>query len=278
MLAAVFGVLSAMLMFAFLSSRGGGSSNANKALTDAGGAESAVIVSQDIPQGTVITGDMLTVQSLPKSAILQGGISDAKDVVGKVATAPLYKGQQLVDRQFTTFVGQNTLAYKVPEGMRAVSLQVPHEAWIVGGLPQPGDRIDFIGITTLSRTDPLTGQDKPDVVAKVIAQNVEVLAAAQTVVKTVPKVDDPANPGATPGAATTPAASNSDAHPLDTGSTYEKAISVTLALPPDLASEVAIVDAMKDDVGQYRLLLRRTGDTANISGSTLWTLDDIFTK
>jgi Flp pilus assembly protein CpaB len=277
MLAAVFGLLSAMLMFAFLSSRGG-SSSANKALTDAGGAQSAVVISQDIPQGTVITSGMLTVESLPKSAILEGSITDAKAVVGKVATAPLYKGQQLVDRQFTTFVGQNTLAYKVPEGMRAVSLQVPHEAWIVGGLPQPGDHADFLAITTLTRTDPLTGQDKPDVVSDIVAQNIEILAVSQTVVKTVPKVDDPSATGsATPAAAVaTPGAS--DAHPLDTGTTFEKAISVTLALPPDLAAKVALIDAMKDDVGQYRLLLRRTGDNTDITGTKLWTLDDIFAK
>ncbi len=283
MLAAIFGILSAMLMFAFLSSRGGsGDSTVNDALNGSQGAVSVVVVSQDIPMGTTITNSMVTVQSLPASAVLQGGITDAKAAIGKVATAPLYKGQQLVEQQFTTFEGQNTLAYKVPEGMRAVSLQVPHEAWIVGGLPQPGDHVDFLALATLTKTDPLTGQERPDVVATIVTQNVEVLAVAQTVVKVIPKVNDTpaASASATPGAATTPVASSSDssAHPLDNGETYEKAISVTLALTPEDAAKVALVDAMKDDVGQYRLLLRRTGESADIQGTQSWNYDDIFTK
>jgi Flp pilus assembly protein CpaB len=279
MLAAVFGILSAMLMFAFLSNRGGSGNSVDKALNGAGGFESAVVIAQDVPFGTVITNDMVSVQSVPRAALIDGHITDSTNVVGKIATAPLFKGQQIVDRQFTTFEGQNTLTYKVPEGMRAVSLQVPSEGWIVGGLPQPGDHIDFLAITSLSRTDPLTGQERPDVVSGVIAQNVEILAVAQTMVKTIPKLDKPAaSATGTPGAAATtaaPAASGSDAKPLDNGATYEKAISVTLALPPDLAAKVSLVDAMKKDVGQYRLLLRRQGDNSDVSQKT-YTYDDIF--
>jgi pilus assembly protein CpaB len=279
MLAAVFGILSAMLMFAFLSNRGGSGDSVDKALNGAGGFESAVVVSQDVPFGTVITSDMVSVQSVPRAALIDGHIIDSTNVVGKIATAPLFKGQQIVDRQFTTFEGQNTLTYKVPEGMRAVSLQVPSEAWITGGLPQPGDHIDFLAVTALTRIDALTGQERPDVVAGIIASNVEILAVAQTTVKSIPKVDKPAaSASATPGASATaaaPAASAGDAKPLDDGTTYEKAISVTLALPPDLAAKVSLVDAMKDDVGQYRLLLRRQGDTTDVSPK-IYTYDDIF--
>jgi Flp pilus assembly protein CpaB len=275
MLAAVFGILSAMLMFAFLSNRGGSDSSVDKALNGSGGAENVLVVSQDIPFGTVITAEMVSMQSLPKSAALEGRVGKAEDVVGKVATAPLYKGQQVVDRQFTTFEGQNTLAYKVPPGMRAVSVQVPHEAWIIGGLPQPGDRVDFLAITTLTRTDPLTGQERPDVVAGIVAQDVEVLAVSQKVVKTIPKVDSKTGT-ATDGTAAPAVKTDSSAKPLDDGATYEKAISVTLALPPDLAAKVSLVDALKDDVGQYRLLLRRQGDSDPLTGTTTWGFDDLF--
>lgn len=278
MLAAVFGILSAMLMFAFLSNRGGSSDSVNKALNGAGGFESAVVISQDVPFGTVITSDMVGVQSVPRAALIDGHLTNSNDVVGKIATTSLFKGQQIVDRQFTTFEGQNTLTYKVPEGMRAVSLQVPSEAWITGGLPQPGDRVDFLAITALSRTDPLTGQERPDVVSGIIASNVEILAVAQTTVKSIPKIDKTnVSATGTPSASTTPAAtgSSSDSKPLDNGATYEKAISVTLALPPDLAAKVSLVDAMKDDVGQYRLLLRRQGDTTDVS-QKIYTYDDIF--
>ncbi len=272
MLAAVFGILSAMLMFAFLNSRGGsGSSSVNSALDAAAGADSVVVVARNIQVGDKITSDMLTMKSLPSAALLPGHAVKAEDLIGKVATAPMFTGEQVVDAKVTTFVGQNTLAYKVPDGMRAVSLQVPNEGWITGGLPQPGDRVDFLAIVSLTRTDPLTGQEKPDVVSGVIAQNVEVLAMSQKLVKTVPKVDS-----AVPSGASTPAAVATDAKPLDDAATYEKAISVTLALPPDLAAKVSLVDAMKKDVGQWRLLVRQKGDTSELTGATQWTYDDLF--
>ena len=271
MLAALFGVLSAMLMFAFLSGRGGGGSSVNSALNESAGADSVVVVTRNIQVGDKITSDMLTMKSLPSAAILPGHAAKSEDLVGKVATAPMFTGEQVVDAKVTTFEGQNTLSYKVPEGMRAVALQVPHEGWITGGLPQPGDRVDFLAVVALTRTDPLTGQEKPDVVSGIIAQNVEVLAMSQKLVKTVPKVD-----GAAPTGTAGPLAVASDAKPLDDGATYEKAISVTLALPPDLAAKVSLVDAMKKDVGQWRLLVRQKGDSSDISGATQWTYEDLF--
>jgi Flp pilus assembly protein CpaB len=282
MLAAVFGILSAMLMFAFLSNRGGSSTSVDKALSAGGGFTSAVVVTQDVPFGTVITNAMVSVQSVPNGALVDGHATKTEDVVGKIATAPLFKGQQVLAQQFTTFAGQNAAAYKVPDGMRAVSITVPGEGWIVGGLPQPGDHVDFLAITTLTRTDPLTGQEKPDVRADIIGQDIEILAVAQTLVKTIPKVDaaaSPADPSGTAvaNASATPVVNNnSSAKPLDDGTTFEKALSVTLAVKPDLAAKISLIDAMKKEVGQWRLLLRQQGDTSPVSGGTSFTYDDVF--
>ena len=282
MLAPVFGVLSAALVLAFLNSRGGDDSALNDAL-NSGASESAVVVTRDIPAGTRVTSDMVGVANVPVPALLAGRVQKQEDVVGKVTTAPLFKDEQVIAAKITTFEGQNTLAYKVPDGMRAIAVQVPHEAWIVGGLIQPGDRIDFVGLTTLMRTDPLTGSDRPDVVAGIIAQNVEVLAASQVAVKKVVNVDaqKAAASGATP-AATAEAgpvvATDANGKPLGDPDTYQAAISVTLALTPELAAKVSIIDAMKDDVGQYRLVLRQKGDNSEISGTTLWSFDEIFKK
>ncbi|MGH2634270.1 MAG: Flp pilus assembly protein CpaB [Tepidiformaceae bacterium] len=290
MVAAILGILSALLMFAFLSSRGGSSNG--PAVTAGGGAtQSAVVVTKDIPVGAKVTADDVTVEPVAANALLPGHLVSTKDVVGKVATAPMFAGEQVIPEKVTTFAGQTTLAYKVPAGMRAVSIQVPQESWIVGGLPQPGDFVDFLAITTLTKTDPLTGNQTPDVQAGLIAQNVQILAIAQTMVDTVPNIDDPAAASATPGAGATAAATTgagaaatSTAAPADTGAakpggkdqTFEKAISVTLALPIDVAARVELVDAMKKEVGQWRLLLRQKGDTSIVSGTTKWTYDDLF--
>lgn len=269
LLACAFGLLSALLVFAFLNSRSGGD-DLDSRIFAGEGAETVVVLTRDVAVGEKITSDMLTTRTIPATALLPGRVKDGdmSSLVGKVATAPMFAGEQVIEAKVTTYVGQDTLAYKVPQGMRAISLQVPHEAWIAGGLPQPGDRVDILGITTLSRVDPLTGEERPNVVAGYLAQDVEVLAVGQTVVKTVPKVEGNGEGG-------TGVAATSGAVKQENG-TYEKSISITLALPPDLAAKVALIDAMRDDVGQYRILPRQKGDADPITGKQVWTYDDLF--
>lgn len=286
MLAAVFGILSALLMFAFLNGRGGKDSALDQALSSGEGAESVLVLTRDVGAGEKLTSDMLTSKTVPAAALLPGRFADSKtsEVIGKVTTAPLFAGEQLLQGKVTSNEAQNTLAYKIPEGMRALSLQVPHEAWIAAGLPQPGDRVDVLGITTLTKIDPLTGSEKPDVVAGIIASDVEVLAVAQTLVKKVVNTDalaqKTADSAVTPAAGSTPAPGVvvPAADPKKGVDTYEKAVSITLALTPDAAAKVAIVDAMKDEIGQYRIMPRQKGDDAEISGALLWSLDDVFTQ
>lgn len=310
LIAAVCAVLSGALMFAFLNSRGSDGSDLEAALTSAGGAESVVVVARDIPVGEQITDEMLEIKPVPTSALLLGRVTSTEDIVGKVAVAPMYAGEQVVISKVTTYVGQNTLAYKVPTGMRALSLQIPHEAWANAGLVQPGDRVDVLGVTTTMKTDPLTGEEKPNVVAWYITENVEVLAFAQTTVKVIPGVDGelvtvPASGdeatdtnGSTETTVTTTDPETGEvirttttgsggsaqiadpkSKPGDEAPSYETAISITLALPPDVAAQVLILDAMKDDVGQYRIVTRQKGDTstsASSDGVSSWSFEDIF--
>ena len=278
LLAAVFGILSAMLMFAFLNSRGGDDGISEK-LNSGEGAESVVVLTRNVNVGERITSDMLATKTMPAAALVEGHIKDgdASTLVGQVAVAPLYKDEQVLTSKVSTYEGQNTVTWKVPAGMRGLSLMVPHEAWIAAGLPQPGDRVDVLGITTFLSTDPLTGEQKPDLVAGYLAQDVEVLAVAQTLVKTVPKVAEKTDAngnkttvGGVPGAQAV--------SPDQEATTYQEAISITLALPPDLAAKVALVDALEDDAGQFRILPRQKGDADPISGKVTFSYEDIFPK
>lgn len=289
LLAALFGVLSAGMMFAFLSSRGGDDGSVQDALRDTGQVESVVVLARDVEFGTTITPDMLTTRPVPVSALLPGAVTDSTSIVGKVSTTRLFAGEQVIPGKITSFGDQNTLAFKVPEGMRALSLQVPHEAWVNGGLPQPGDRVDVLAITTLNAVDPLTGQERPEVLSGIIAEDIMVLAAAQTIVKFVPGLEAEGATGATgseggegavgaEGAGTETVNSEPAFRPLGDESTFETAISITLAVTPEQAARIAIIDAMKDDQGQYRLLTRQQGDRAPIEGTNTWTLEDVFIR
>lgn len=275
MLAALFGVLSAALMFAFLSSRGGSDEAIDDAIVDTGEVESVVVLNRDVDFGVEITTDMVSVKPVSTTALLDGHYTDVEDVIGKVTTTKLYAGEQVVPGKVTTFNEQNTLAFKVPDGRRALALEVPHEAWDTGGLAQPGDRVDVMGITTLVSVDPLTGQEKLDVVGGIIAQDVPVLAVSQNIVKVVPNLDERAS-GSDDPAGETSSDPSANFRPLDDASTYEEAISVTLAVTPEEAAKIAIIDAMKDDQGQYRIMVRQQGDPEVLDGQVTWTLDDVF--
>ena len=269
MLAAVFGLLSTALMFAFLQTKGGDSSDiVNTVITRDAASETVVVLTRDVAVGEQITEDMLTTRAVPVTALLLGRIVDPEEVIGKVATAPLFVGEQMLLPKVTTFDGEDTLAYKVPDGTRALSLQIPHEAWNTGGLVQPGDRVDILGITTFAKIDPLTGSERPDLLAGLIAQNVLVLAVSQTLVKVVPNLD---------GSDTTELTGTElSAEAFGETETFAEAVSVTLALTPEQAAKVGIIDAMKDDEGQYRILVRQQGDEDLVDGDVTWSFEDLF--
>jgi pilus assembly protein CpaB len=274
MLAAVFGILSAALMFAFLNSRGSSDTAAEQVLNN-GKAATVVVASKDIPVGTTIEVGMVTTKSLPASALLSGYLAEENLAIGQITSAPIYAGEQVITAKITRLEEQKILSYKIPVGekMRAISLTVPHEAWIVGGLPQPGDRVDVLGITTLTRVDPLTGQERPDTQIGIIAENIEVLAVSQTLVQVTGRIaPKPGDPSATPAAGSE--SGSLESRTLDSGGTFETAISITLAADYETAAKLAAIDALKDDIGQYRILARATGNGSAISGTKTWSLED----
>jgi hypothetical protein len=61
------------------------------------------------------------------------------------------------------------------------------------------------------------------------------------------------------------------------GATREGAVSVTLALTPEQAAKVAMIDALDDNEGQWRIIARRKGEGGESAGAQVWTLEDIFT-
>jgi Flp pilus assembly protein CpaB len=269
LLAAVFGILSAILIFAFLKSNGGSTTKVNDAINAGAGAESVVVLTQTVNAGDKIESYMLTTKTVPVAGLVDGHSTKTEDFVGKVAVQTMFAGEQVITPKVTSFEGSATLAYQVPEGKRALGMMVPHEAWIIGGLPQPGDRVDVIGITAGKKVDPLTGVEKPELLSGIIAQDVEVLAVGQTLVKGVPSSD-----GKTTVVATAPGTGGEEAKA--DGDTRETVISVTLALTPEQAAKVSMIDAMRDEDGQWRIIARRKGETDAIAGQLTWTLDDVF--
>ncbi|OGN81568.1 MAG: Flp pilus assembly protein CpaB [Chloroflexi bacterium GWC2_73_18] len=114
---------------------------------DGGGGEEAIVkvvyAKVDIPQGTVITTDMLTTRDVKKSEQPTDSVSVPQDVIGRTARRSIVKDApvRLADVQGTA--GIIDVARELKAGERAMAIQVDQVAG-VGALIQPGDRVDIV--------------------------------------------------------------------------------------------------------------------------------------
>lgn len=124
---------------------------------------------QDIPANTAITVAMLEMKSFPKDLQTGKEITDVNNAVGRISPITISKGEYLLDnRLIKPGEGENRLSYKVPVGMRAMSIPV-NEVTGVSNMIKIGDRVDIVGIIAANNAS-------PDARSLLVLQNIEVLA------------------------------------------------------------------------------------------------------
>ncbi|MBK1718207.1 Flp pilus assembly protein CpaB [Thiocystis violacea] len=149
-------------------------------LANAGGDLSGVVAaSADVPFGTQIDATLIKMVPLPREAIPASAFTDPKEVIGRVAATPLYKGEILLQGRVVEHLGGSALAAVVEEGKRAITVGV-NEVVGVGGFLLPGNRVDLLAIRRQSGGD--------GSVSRTLLQNLKVLAVDQT---TSPDKKDP---------------------------------------------------------------------------------------
>jgi pilus assembly protein CpaB len=252
------GLVSAVLVVVYLSGaeKGGG---------DTSGAvfTPVVVANQTIPVGTRVTEEMVTVKEITSDAVLADAYRDTGDVIGQVTRVPLVAGEQVIPTKVTatgaaiTDVENPPLAYVVPEGKRAVSIQVTS---VIGasGLIRPGDYVDVILTTTIGGREEAeegtASRTTEDQIAQTILQNVQVLSVDQDVALTA--VDE--------GAEGAPAAADgSEANP--------EATTVTLAVSPAHGEVLAVAEACAEP--RLALALRALGDSSAVGTRSVWPED-----
>lgn len=158
--ALVFGLLSAFLVYNYIT--GAKKAIENRTYTQ------VVTAVQDIPANSTITDTMIALKPFPNELLNGKEILNVSDAVGKIAPVALTKGEVVLQsRLVKPGEGLQRLAYKVPNGMRAIAIPVS-EVVNVGNMVKIGDRVDIIA--TLQSP----GQTQPRAV--VVLQNIEVLA------------------------------------------------------------------------------------------------------
>lgn len=142
-----------------------------------------VVAAADIPANTTITSEMVTLSELPTQAVLQNAVKEPSLVVGSVLNTPAVKGEQIISSRLikTGKAGNQTLAYTVQSGMRAITIAVDNIKGI-SGLIKPGDNIDLIAqfqVDGKTATGNASQAGKVVPLSKIFMQKLKVLATDQ---------------------------------------------------------------------------------------------------
>jgi len=183
-----------------------------------------VLSTRSLPVGSVVTERDVKVVSWPGEAVPAGYIRSVKDAVGRGIITPVAENEPLLTSKTSTKDAGGGLPIIIRDGMRAVSVRVD-EVIGVAGFVLPGTRVDVM--LTLDK-----GPDRPQSITKTLLQNVQTLAAGQSVTR-----DKEGKP--------------------------QTVTVITLLVTPDDAELLAL--ASKE--GRLQLALRNTLDTMAVSTS-----------
>lgn len=186
-----------------------------------------VLAKDDLSPGSAIKESDLVMRDMPTEGISPDAFRSVAEVVGRIVISQVIKGQVVLDACLAPKGATGGAQAMVPEGMRAVTLEV-NEFSGVAGLLAPGSHVDLV--QTIQTKD-----DKAGPMAKTIVENLRVIAVGRRL-------------------GNAPAAASDPDQPL--------ARSVTLLA----TTEQAVAIDLASHVGSPRLVLRNTMDnkpTAN---------------
>src|SRR6187402_1730995 len=113
------------------------------------------VASKDIPAGTsgeeVMSGGYLTKQEVAKRSVTPGAISTPEQLEGRLAAAPVYAGEQVTTRRFTT-EQQKGVRAQLTGDKRALELPGTKQQLLAGTL-QDGDHVDVVGSWNVPESD-----------------------------------------------------------------------------------------------------------------------------
>jgi pilus assembly protein CpaB len=130
-----------------------------------------VVAVRDLPAGSILLREDVEVVEWPGDAVPEGFASQPGEVVGRGLIMEVRKSEPLLDWKLADKEAGGGLPITIPEGMRAVSVEVD-EVVGVAGFVLPGTRVDVL-VTVMP------GTDRRQTTTKIILQNVRALAADQ---------------------------------------------------------------------------------------------------
>jgi pilus assembly protein CpaB len=168
-LAAVgFGLIAAVSVSRYLSTAQAYTKNLNN----------IVIAKVDIPVGSRIIAEQLTVAQLPRSIAPEGTYAKIDDnLIGRVAVTRIAAREPITESRLAPVGSAAGLSSVIPEGYRAMNVRVDDVVGISGFI-MPNTLVDIV--VTI---DPPDGGNQRERVSKIVLQNIKVLANGQNLDK-----------------------------------------------------------------------------------------------
>ncbi|MFZ5814754.1 MAG: Flp pilus assembly protein CpaB [Bacillota bacterium] len=182
-----------------------------------------VATKEPIPARTKLSESQFALKQIPKELATGNEVSALKDVAEKIGIVELHPGEVLLKSRIVA-EGQGALPYRIPEGKRAVTIRMD-ELNGVAGHPQPGDLVDLILFLPEKKVEEPVKFTYP-ASSRILYEAVQVLEKGP-----VEELKQ-ASPAQQPG--------------------DKKLTSITLALTPQQAAEVALAE----QVGHIKMILR----------------------
>lgn len=133
--------------------------------------ETIVVAARDLPAGTIVRREDVETVSWPGSVVPEGFATQAGEVVGRGLIVEVRENEPLLGWKLADKEAGGGLPITIPEGMRAVSVEVD-EVVGVAGFVLPGTRVDVLATV-------MPGSDRRQTTTRIILQNVRALAADQ---------------------------------------------------------------------------------------------------
>jgi pilus assembly protein CpaB len=134
-------------------------------------ARTIMVAARDLPAGAIVRREDVEAVEWPGSAIPEGFTTQVGDLVGRGLIVEVRKNEPILAWKLADKEAGGGLSITIPEGMRAVSVEVDQVIG-VAGFVLPGTRVDVVA--TL-----MPGTDRRETTTRIILQNVRALAADQ---------------------------------------------------------------------------------------------------
>jgi pilus assembly protein CpaB len=141
-----------------------------------------VVAKQEIPLGTKITADQLTLASIPNGSAPDGVFRKIDQVVGRVAIQAIGVRETITTMKLAPEGTGGGLSAVIPEGYRAITVKVDDVVGI-SGFVMPGSYVDVVAVITPTARE---GVQSEGPISKIVLQRIKVLASG-------PKIDSPEN-------------------------------------------------------------------------------------